>query len=79
MGNINITPLHILGATLLVAFALEAVDGGHAATAQCANGRRLVWCDEFDGTAYIFRNGGLGRKSKFVPGLTDYLASYPHE
>ena len=35
--------------------------------------------DEFDGTAYIFRNGGLGRKSKFVPGLTDYLASYPHE
>ena len=35
--------------------------------------------DEFDGTSYIFRNGGLGRKSKFVPGLTDYLASYPHE
>ena len=35
--------------------------------------------DEFDGTAYIFRNGGLGRKSKFVPGMTDYLAAYPHE
>lgn len=35
--------------------------------------------DEFDGTSYIFRGGGLGRKSKFVPGLTDYLASYPHE
>ena len=29
--------------------------------------------DEYDGTAYIFRNGGLGRKTKFVPGLTDYL------
>lgn len=36
-------------------------------------------CDEFDGTAYIFRNGGLGRKSKLVPGLTDYLNAYPHE
>ena len=35
--------------------------------------------DEYDGTAYIFRGSGLGRKSKFVPGLTDYLASYPHE
>ena len=35
--------------------------------------------DEFDGTAYIFRNGGLGRKTKFVPGLTDFLAAYPHE
>ncbi len=35
--------------------------------------------DEFDGTSYIFRNGGLGRKSKFVPGLTDFLAAYPHE
>ena len=29
--------------------------------------------DEYDGTAYIFRDGGLGRKTKFVPGLTDYL------
>ena len=35
--------------------------------------------DEFDGTSYIFRNGGLGRKSKFVPGMTDFLAAYPHE
>lgn len=35
--------------------------------------------DEFDGTAYIFRNGGLGRKTKFVPGLTDYLNAHPHE
>ena len=35
--------------------------------------------DEFDGTSYIFRNGGLGRKSKFVPGLTEYLNSHPHE
>ena len=35
--------------------------------------------DEYNGTAYIFRNGGLGRKSKFVPGLTDYLNSHPHE
>ena len=35
--------------------------------------------DEYDGTAYIFRNGGLGRKSKFVPGLTDYLNAHPHE
>jgi manganese-dependent inorganic pyrophosphatase len=36
-------------------------------------------CDEFDGTSYIFRNGGLGRKSKLVPGLTDYLSAHPHE
>ena len=36
-------------------------------------------CDEFDGTSYIYRNGGLGRKSKLVPGLTDYLNAYPHE
>ena len=35
--------------------------------------------DEYDGTSYIFRNGGLGRKSKFVPGLNDYFASHPHE
>ncbi|MBR4471686.1 MAG: DHH family phosphoesterase [Erysipelotrichaceae bacterium] len=34
---------------------------------------------EFNGTAYIFRDGGLGRKTKFVPGLNDYLAAHPHE
>lgn len=34
--------------------------------------------DEYDGTAYIFRKG-LGRKTLFVPGLTDYLAAHPHE
>ena len=35
--------------------------------------------DEYDGTAYIFRDGGLGRKTKFVPGLTDYLNAHPRE
>ena len=34
--------------------------------------------DEYNGTAYIFRTG-LGRKTKFVPGLTDYLNAHPHE
>lgn len=34
--------------------------------------------DEFDGTSFIFRKG-LGRKTKFVPGLTDYLAAHPSE
>lgn len=34
--------------------------------------------DEYNGTAYIFRTG-LGRKTKFVPGLTDFLSSHPHE
>ena len=34
--------------------------------------------DEFDGTSYIFRKG-LGRKTKFVPGLNDYLATHPHD
>ena len=34
--------------------------------------------DEYDGTSYIFRSG-LGRKTKFVPGLNDYLAAHPHE
>ena len=34
--------------------------------------------DEYDGTSYIFRSG-LGRKTKFVPGLTDYLSAHPHE
>lgn len=34
--------------------------------------------DEYDGTSYIFKSG-LGRKTKFVPGLTDYLAAHPHE
>lgn len=34
--------------------------------------------DEFDGTAYIFRSG-LGRKTKFVPGLTEHLGAHPHE
>ncbi len=35
--------------------------------------------DDYDGTAYIFRTPGLGRKSLFVPGLTDYLLSHPTE
>ena len=34
--------------------------------------------DEYDGTSYIFRTG-LGRKTKFVPGLTDYLNTHPLE
>ena len=34
--------------------------------------------DEYDETSFIFRKG-LGRKTKFVPGLTDFLASHPHE
>lgn len=34
--------------------------------------------DEYDGYAYIFKSG-LGRKSKFVPGLNDYLGAKPHE
>ncbi|MBR3311120.1 MAG: DHH family phosphoesterase [Solobacterium sp.] len=34
--------------------------------------------DEYDGTSYIFRKG-LGRKTKFVPGLTEYLSAHPHE
>ncbi len=34
--------------------------------------------DEYDGTAFTFR-GGLGRKTLFVPGLTDYLNMVPHE
>ena len=34
--------------------------------------------DEYNGTAYIYRSG-LGRKSKMVPGLTDYLNAHPHE
>ena len=35
--------------------------------------------DEYDGTSFIFRNGGLGRKTKFVPGLNDFFAAHPHE
>ncbi len=31
--------------------------------------------DEYDGTSYIFRTG-LGRKTKFVPGLSDYLTAH---
>lgn len=34
--------------------------------------------DEYDGTSFIYRTG-LGRKTKFVPGLTEYLAAHPHE
>lgn len=34
--------------------------------------------DEYDGTSYIFRSG-LGRKTKIVPGLTDYLTKHPRE
>ncbi len=34
--------------------------------------------DEYDGVSFVFRTG-LGRKTKFVPGLTDYLAAHPHE
>ena len=35
--------------------------------------------DDYDGTAYIFRTPGLGRKSLFVPGLTEYLQSHQLE
>jgi len=35
--------------------------------------------DEYDGTSYIFRNGGLGRKSRLVPGLTEHLNAHPLE
>ena len=35
--------------------------------------------DGYDGTAYIYSTTGLGRKTRFVPGLTDYLAAHPHE
>lgn len=34
--------------------------------------------DEYNGTAYIFRKG-LGRKTLFVPGLTEFLGAHPHE
>ena len=34
--------------------------------------------DEYDGTSFIFRSG-LGRKTRFVPELTEYLAAHPHE
>ena len=34
--------------------------------------------DECDGTSYIYRKG-LGRKSVFVPGMTEYLNTHPHE
>lgn len=34
--------------------------------------------DEYNGTAFIYRKG-LGRKTYLVPGLTDFLAAYPHE
>ena len=34
--------------------------------------------DEYDGISYIFRTG-LGRKTKFVPGMTDYLNANPFE
>ena len=34
--------------------------------------------DEYDGTAFIFYKG-CGRKSVFVPGLNDFLATQPHD
>lgn len=34
--------------------------------------------DEYDGTSYIFRTG-LGRKTRLVPGLTDYITKHPRE
>ncbi|MBP3870722.1 MAG: hypothetical protein J6E46_07075 [Faecalicoccus sp.] len=33
---------------------------------------------ELDDEVYVMRKS-LGRKSKFVPGLTEYLAARPHE
>ncbi len=33
---------------------------------------------QFDGTSYLY-DKGIGRKTVFVPGLTDYLAAHPHE
>ena len=33
--------------------------------------------DEYDGTSFIYRTG-MGRKSVFVPGLTEYLSAHPH-
>ena len=37
--------------SLIAAFTLEAADGRGVAKAQRPNGRRLVWHDEFNGTA----------------------------
>ena len=34
--------------------------------------------DEYDGVAFIYRKG-CGRKTVFVPGLTDFLATQPHD
>ena len=34
--------------------------------------------DEFDGTSFVFRTG-IGRKTIFVPGLTDYLVNNPQK
>ena len=34
--------------------------------------------DDYNGTAYIYRSG-LGRKTKFVPGMNDFLGAHPHE
>ena len=34
--------------------------------------------DEYNGTAFIYRKG-LGRKTYLVPGITDFLAAFPHE
>ena len=34
--------------------------------------------DEFNGSAYIYRKG-MGRKTVFVPGLTEFLGTYPRE
>ncbi len=34
--------------------------------------------DDYDGTSFVYRSG-MGRKTIFVPGLTEYLSMYPHE
>lgn len=34
--------------------------------------------DEYDGTSFVFRSG-MGRKSSFVPGLSEYLGAFPRE
>ena len=34
--------------------------------------------DESDGTYYLYKKG-MGRKTVFVPGLTEYLSATPHE
>ena len=68
----------ILGGDDRSLYLLRTLRAAGHALRPCALELALPDYDEYDGVAFIYRKG-CGRKTVFVPGLTDFLATQPHD